>query len=91
MKKGIHPMRQMVRIVLGNGASFTIPQVWQEPLSATLARGPGGATAVVRTKFLQIDETNAEYVTGKPSRAGQGKMGRREKFENKFAADAEAK
>lgn len=87
MRKGIHPMKHLVRIVLSNGASFTIPQVWQEPLSATLARGPGGAAHVVKTKFLEIDETNAEVVTGKPMRAGRDRLGPKEKFENKFRSD----
>lgn len=73
-RPGIHPMLNVVRIVLSNGASYFVPMAWQRP-SAGLA---------VTTKFLDNDYTNSERYTGIPGRSSK-KVGRRARFENKFA------
>jgi ribosomal protein L31 len=74
MRKGIHPMMHMVRVVLSNGASVYMPMAWQQPLS----RGNH-----IPTKFLEVDYLNHENFTGVPSRSSR-RPGRRAKFENKF-------
>jgi ribosomal protein L31 len=74
MRKGIHPMMHMVRVVLSNGASYYRPMAWQLPVSRK---------GEIPTKFLEVDYINHEAYTGVPSRNSR-RLGRRAKFENKF-------
>jgi ribosomal protein L31 len=78
MRKGIHPMMHMVRVVLSNGASIYMPMAWQQPLS----RGNH-----IPTRFLEVDSLNHEKFTGVPSRRAR-RLGRRAMFENKFVTTA---
>lgn len=73
-KAGIHPMLHMTRIVLTNGASYMLPMAWQRPT----------AGLQITTKFLDEDYLTHEAYTGKPSKLSK-KVGRRARFENRFA------
>jgi ribosomal protein L31 len=74
MRKGIHPMMHIVRVVLSNGASYYRPMAWQLPVTRK---------GEIPTKFLEVDYINHEAYTGVPSRNSR-RLGRRAKFENKF-------
>lgn len=78
MKKGIHPARNLTRIVMSNGAVVWTQMAWQRPDPSAIA-----------TKFLEVDITNHETFTGVKSRTST-KVGQRERFEKKFAVSAES-
>lgn len=78
MKKGLHPMRHLVRIVLTNGATFMVEAPWQRPY-------PG---LELTTKFLQLDYLTSEVFTGVQNT--KPKVGRRAQFENKFKGAPDA-
>lgn len=71
-QKGIHPMMNLVRVVLSNGASVMMPMAWQRPLSQK---------DKIVTKFTEVDYLNVDRV-GSSRRFKR--QGQRAKFENKF-------
>lgn len=79
-RKGIHPLVQLVRIVYSNGSSVIAPRAW-----AARPDPRADPTAVVATIFLETDRLNHEAITGVAGRGARANVGRRARFENKFA------
>lgn len=77
-RPGIHPMLHLTRLVLTDGSSYMVSTAWQLPK-------PG---LQITTKILEEDYLTHESYTGKPSKLSK-KLGRRAKFENKFAGKDE--